>query len=143
MSFDLKISQGDLVIGADGDLAKVEGSDKLIQDILKMAMTPLGGNPFFTWYGCPLGKTLIGNVFDTKFIVSLATSQFKASMDNLKSLQDVQAQSSQPITAEEHIAAVQEVNITRNQVDPRFFRVWVSVVTKQFTRIQTNFNVTL
>ena len=39
MSFDIKISQGDLAIGSDGDLARVEDTDKLVQDVLKILMT--------------------------------------------------------------------------------------------------------
>ena len=41
MSFDFRIINGDLEIGTDGDLGKVEDTEKLIQEILKMAHTPL------------------------------------------------------------------------------------------------------
>lgn len=141
MSFDLKIQNGDLAIGKNGDLQSVENTEKLIQDILKMALTEIGGNVFFPWYGSPIGKTLIGNSFDTKFIAGFASQQLRKSLENLMSLQKFQAQNNQVVNPGEQIAAIEGIEVERNSVDPRFFRVFISVLSKSFTRVETGFNV--
>jgi hypothetical protein len=141
MSFDLKINNGDVAIGNNGDFAIVEDTEKLTQDILKVAITQAGGNPWFPWYGSLVSKTLLGSAYDTEFIVSMGQSQLNSAIENIRSLQTVQAKSSQPITAGEHIAAIEFINIDRNKTDPRFFKVSISVITKALTRVNTNFIV--
>jgi len=143
MSFDLQIINGDLAISNTGDLAIVEDTQKLIQDILKMCITQAGALPFYPWYGSAIGKTLIGNVYDDRFLTSTSTSQLTSSLNNLKSLQLEQAKTSQPITPGEHIAAIQNVVVQRSTNDPRYFAVFVSVITKALTKANTSFNVGL
>jgi hypothetical protein len=143
MSFDLKIVNGDLSLGSNKDLAKVENSEKLIQDILKICITPVGSNPYNPWYGSALSKGLIGNTLDDRFLKIMGSSQISSVLGNLKSLQQEQARTSQKITASEHIAAVEAANIERSQTDLRFFRVSISVVSKALTRVNTGFKVGL
>lgn len=143
MSFDLQIKNGDLQIGTDGDLQKVENTEKLVQDILKIALTPVGGNPFFPGYGSNISKNLIGNAFNSGFTSSIAEDQLRASLDNLINLQRIQANSGQRITAYEMLAAIQDVKVERNQTDPRFFKVIIKALTKAFTPANTSFTVTL
>jgi hypothetical protein len=140
MSFDLKISDGDLVIGSNGDLQQVTNTDKLIQDLLKIAITPLGGNPFYPWYGSPISKSLIGTSFSTDFIASVASSQLRSSLETLQKLQRAQA-AAQGMTALEQLAAIQEVRIERNMTDPRFFTVIIKALTKALTTVKTEFAV--
>ena len=71
MSFDLKLINGDLSI-KNGDMELVTGGDKLIQDILKISVTPAGANPFSLWYGSLIAKTLIGSHLDQDIIVESA-----------------------------------------------------------------------
>lgn len=141
MSFDLKIANGDLVIGSDGDIVQVSDSDKLVQDILKVLITPIGTNKFFPTYGSPISKTLIGNTYDFSFIGSVATNQINSSLNLLKQLQQIQINSGQKVTPKELISAIQDVNVERNQVDPRFFRVYVRVIDRSFTTQVAAFDV--
>ena len=67
MSYDFKITNGDWTIGSNGDFQKVENTEKLIQDVLKIIIFPLGKNIFFRWYGSPVAKTLVGTAFDMEF----------------------------------------------------------------------------
>lgn len=143
MSFDLKIEDGDLQIGTNGDLAVVENSEKLIQDILKILMTPLNGNVFFPWYGSPLSRSLIGSAFEGKFVASIATNQIRNGLETLKNLQEDQLTKGQFVSSREQIAAIQDVTVERNQIDPRRFRVFVSVLSKAFTTTRADFQVTL
>ena len=143
MSFDLKIDTGDLQVSTGGDLAVVEHSDKLIQDILKILMTPINGNRFFPWYGSPLSRSLIGAAFDGKFIASIATNQVRNALDTMKNLQEEQLNGGQFVSSREQIATIQDVTLERDIIDPRKFRVSITVLSKAFTTNRTQFQVTL
>lgn len=143
MSFDLKIKNGDLQISNTGDLQKVQDTDKLIQDILKIVTTPLGGNPFFPWYGSSISSSLIGNPFSFQFVGSMASSQIKESLETLRKWQNAQTSSGQTVSPAELLAAIQEVKVERNQIDPRYFRVVIKALTKAFTPAVTAFDVGL
>jgi hypothetical protein len=138
MSFDLKILDGDLVIGANGDLEKVQNTDKLIQDILKIAITPLGGNPFYPFYGSPISKNLVGSALSFTFSSSIASNQLKNSLETLQKLQKEQA-TFQAVSPYEMLAAVRNVSIERNQVDPRFFSIAIEALTKALSVVKTEF----
>ena len=51
MSYDLKLENGDLRISNTGDLILVIDNEKLLQDAIKILITPLGGNKTHPWYG--------------------------------------------------------------------------------------------
>ena len=143
MSFDLYIKSGDLVIGSNGDLKTIENTEKLVQDVLKMLLTPVGGNPFHAWYGSLIPSTLVGSPFDTEFILTMANSQIRSSLETLQNLQKVQTSSSQKVTASELLAAIKEVNIERNATDPRYFTIFISILTKALTSTETAINIRL
>jgi phage baseplate assembly protein W len=139
MSFDLKLFGGDLVI-QNGDLAIVEDSDKLTQDILKLVSTQLGSNPFFPAYGSPVSQVLIGTS-DVDFAQDVATQQLRASIERLKDLQQNQIKSNQIVTAEEQISAVQNVSIVQAKDDPRYYFVNLTVINKAFQSVPISFAV--
>lgn len=141
MSFDFKISQGDLSIGQDGGLTKVENTDKLIQDILKIVITPAGSNQFYPWYGSRVSKSLIGQVFDFEFLSTSASNQLQGALENLQKLQQEQSRQ-QRVTPSEQLAALREVRIERNQNDPRFFLIVISALTKALTEVNTSISIT-
>lgn len=143
MSFDLKIQNGDLQLGADNDLAKVENTEKLIQEIVKIISTPLGGNPFFSWYGSPVTKTLIGTAYSTRFISNIASNQLRSSLETLQKLQKAQLKSGQFVTPQEQLSAIQNVLVDRNSVDPRFFLIDITVLDKTFKSVPTYLRVSL
>jgi phage baseplate assembly protein W len=143
MSFDLKISQGDLTLDQDGDLEKVEESDKLVQDILKILMTPIGANVFFTWYGSPLSETAVGQVLDRTFVNSVVTQIIRSNLETLQKLQKQQSMGGQRVSANELLAAIQTVNINRNTVDPTYWSIFIQVLTKGLKSRTANLDVTL
>ena len=140
MSFDLKISKGDLVI-KNGQLQAVVDSEKLIQDILKMCLTTAGSNPIHPWYGSFISRTIVGNPNYSSMLVQIGKSQLTTALQNLKELQDIQVKSFQRVTADEQIAAIQDISITINRVDPRMFDVTVHVISKGLKPISTSFRV--
>jgi len=142
MSFDLKLKDRDIVIGSNGDLQKVEDSEKLIQDLLKIAITPLGANPLFPSYGCLISKSLAGAVIDSNITSSVASSQLRTAIETLQNLQKVQM-GTQRVSPAELIASIKNVSVLRNQIDPRFYRIFISVISRALTEENTNFDISL
>lgn len=140
MSFDLKITQGDLVI-KNSQLQTVIDSEKLIQDILKICLTSAGSNPLHPWYGSFISRTIVGNPLYNSVIIQIAQSQLNTALDNLKSLQAIQLKSFQRVSADEQISAILDISIVRNQIDPRLFDVRINALTKGMKPITTAFRV--
>lgn len=140
MSFDLKIVNGDLVI-ANGDLQTITDSGKLIQMILKICLTNVGSNPLNPGYGSFLSRTIIGNAMYTSTIIQIAKSQLTTCLNNLQSLQQMRVQSRQRMTADEQLAAISDISVVRNNVDPRLFNVIIKCMTKGYKPISTRFTV--
>ena len=140
MSFDLKIVNGDFVIG-NGNLKTVVDSEKLIQDILKMCLTTAGSNPIHPWYGSFISRTIVGNPNYTSILVQIAKSQLTTALQNLKDLQELQIKALQKISADEQIAAISDISVIRNEIDPRLFSIVISVLTKGLKPITTAFEV--
>lgn len=140
MSFDLKISKGDLVI-LNGRLQTVVDSEKLIQDILKMCLTTAGSNPIHPWYGSFISRTIIGNPNYSSILVQIGKSQLTTALQNLKELQDLQVKSYQRVSADEQISAIRDISIYRDEVDPRLYNVQVSVISKGLKPITTAFRI--
>lgn len=138
MSFDFKIQNGDLSIGSDGDLKQVENTDKLIQDILKIATTLRGSKPRYPFYGSLISSGLIGSAFPEDFANSYASNQLKDAVQTLSELQKIQ-EKTQYLSPQESIAAVKQVSIDRFIQDPRVFLVYISVINKAFTKVDAQF----
>jgi hypothetical protein len=141
MSYDIKISGGDLAI-QNSDLKKVFDSEKLIQDILKICLTTAGTNKFNPWYGSFLSKTIIGNPMDMPMIVQISKSQLNSSLENLKNLQEEQVRTFQYVSQDEQIAGILNISIVRNQSDPRLFDISIQAVSKGMKPVTTAFRVT-
>lgn len=140
MSFDLKISGGDLVI-KNGQLKSVIDSEKLIQDILKICLTTAGSNPIHPWYGSFISRTIVGNPNYNSMLIQIGKSQLNTALQNLKDLQDLQVKSFQRVSADEQIAAIQDISININNIDPRLFDVTVRVVSKGLKPVSTSFRI--
>ena len=130
MSFDLKIVNGELAINNTGDLASVENTEKLVQDVIKIISTEISSNPFFPWYGCPITQSLIGRAMESTFLSNVASVQLKTSLERLQTLQAEQLNNNQVVTPDEQIALIQNASVEQNTVDPRFYRIFVKVITK-------------
>lgn len=140
MSYDLKIRNGDLVLD-NGDLKIVIDSEKLIQDLLKIALTSAGSNPLQPWYGSFISRSLVGSTLGTNIIVQVAQSQLQNSIENLRTLQQSQIKSFQNVSPDELINSILDISIDRNSVDPRLFDVRIKVLSKGFKPISTAFTV--
>ena len=140
MSFDLKLSQGDLVI-QNGDLSTVSDTDKLIQDILKLCLTEVGSNPIQPWYGSFLSRTMIGTAVDVNVITNISRNQLNTALDNLKALQAAQVKTFQIMSAAEQISTILDISIIRNQVNPTLYEIYIKVLTKSLAPVNVSFQV--
>lgn len=140
MSFDLKVVNGDLVL-SNGDVGTITGNDKLVQDLLKIALTTAGSNVLQPWYGSLISRSLIGSYLDSNIIISVAKNQLQYAVENLKNLQNIQVSSGQKVTPDEQIAFINDISITRNTVDPRIFSVVIRVLSRSFGRVAASFVV--
>ncbi len=140
MSFDLKIINGDLVI-KNGELKKVEDSEKLIQDILKICLTTVGSNPIHPWYGSYLSKSIIGTSLDSGILQQISKSQLSKSLENLQNLQNAQIKTYQRMSGDEQIGAILDILVLRNPIDYRLFDVKISALSKGRKPITTAFKI--
>jgi len=140
MSYDLKISNGDLVLQS-GDFKTVRDGDKLLQDILKICLTTAGSNILQPWYGSFISRSLIGSALSTSVVLQVGQSQLQNAIENLRSLQAAQVKSFQRVTPDEQIGAIQDISIVRSPVDPTTFTVSVKVLSKGFRPITATFDV--
>lgn len=140
MSFDFRVVNGDLGIGQDGDLDKVEDTEKLIQDMLKIIVTPIGSNKFYPWYGSPITQSLVGMALDFEMMSTISSGQLQNSLESLQRLQQEQSKH-QRVTPFELLAAIKRVSIERNRTDPRFFLVIVEGLTRALTEANTQLTI--
>jgi len=138
MSFDLKIQDGDLSIGTDGDLKLVEKKDKLVQDLLKISTTTKGSKQKYPFYGSLISNSLIGSVLPEDFTNTYASSQLRESVQSLVEMQAIQ-EKYQYLSPEESIGAIREVSIQKFTSDPRYFLIYISVLNKAFTKVEAQF----
>jgi len=140
MSFDLALERGDIKISADGSMKTVSGNAKLRQDIIKILLTELGSNKFHPKYGSYIGALQIGHYADAKLISLDLESSARKALKNLMSLQRSQA-GKQNMTPGELIVDILKVSVARDQVDPRLYNIFVSVLTKRLTEVRSNVTV--
>lgn len=134
MSFDIKITSGDIAIGRDGDLDTVYDNDKLRQDIIKILLTKLGENKFHSNYGSKIGALEIGFVADQELVELDLQSSVEDAIRYLMRAQQVQ-QRRQYLTPGEVIIGIKNVVVERDLLDPRMYNVYISVYTKKLTVI--------
>ena len=140
MSFDLKIKNGDISLNRDGSITTVVGNNKLRQDILKILLTDLGSNKYHKRYGSYIGRLNIGDISDNMLIsLDLERSAMNA-VKNLMVLQRFQAKR-QGLSPGEIIVDINNISVTRDDLDPRLYNVTVSVMTREITDFTTSLSV--
>jgi hypothetical protein len=140
MSFDLKLINGDFSL-KNGQLETAVDSEKLIQDILKICLTPAGANPIHPEYGSFISKTLIGSSLDPSIIIQVGKSQLSNCLENLKNLQSLQVKSFQRVTADEQISSVSNIIVAFSEIDPRLINVEIRVFSKGLKPLTVRFKI--
>ena len=134
MSFDLSLAKGDLVLGADNDLAKVREGSKLVQDILKLLFTPLGSDPYFLTKGSTLTTDNIGETVNDQFMLDRARASILNTLKQLQTIQQVQALT-QTVTPEETLKEINEVSVARDEQELRQYNIRIVITTGAYSVI--------
>ena len=127
-------SVSDLTLLGDPDRAVfVKNEPKLAQDFLRMLLTPIGSNPYYTWLGTSL-VDLPGSKFDVRAVESALVSQIANAAAALKNLQAQQLSiASQAVTAKEMIESVSSITVNQSPTDSRVLLVAIELYTKNHT----------
>ena len=128
MSFDLALSKGDLAIGADGDLRKVRGTEKVTQDVLKVLHTPLGSNPYFPRIGNSLTALNIGENLNDQFAQTRVETSVTQAIEIVQNVQRNQ-ELRQILTPEEKIAQIADISASIDPNEPRQYNISVIALT--------------
>lgn len=140
MSFDLKIVKGDIAISRDGRLDVVTGNSKLKQDIIKIMLTDLGENKYHPSYGSATGALQVGSVLDAEMMSLDLSASAEQAVRKIMSMQRSQSRR-QFLSPSEVILDVANVSVERDQVDPRLYNIFISVITEQLDNITENVTV--
>jgi len=135
MSYDLKIINGDLAISNSGSLETVNQNSKIIQDIKKLLLTDLGSNKYHPNYGSPLGENSVGDIQDEKFLQLNIKNSIEKSINRLISLQRNQLKY-QYVSPAETIMYIKDINVFRDNADPRMWSIFVSVVAQDLSEVE-------
>jgi hypothetical protein len=84
---------------------------------------------------------MIGNPQYTGAIVQIAKSQINTCLQNIMTLQKIQLQNLQQLSADEQLGAILGISVVRNTIDARLFSISISVSTKGFKNITPSFTV--
>ena len=142
MSFDLTLNKGDIKIDKTGEVSVVTSNSKLRQDIIKILLTETGDNKFHPDYGSEVGSLKIGSTSDARLVeADLNTSANKA-LRNLMALQRSQSRRQQ-LSPGEVIVQILDVSVVKDELDPRMYNIFVSVLTQALDEVKSNITVRL
>ena len=141
MSFDIKLTNGDIVLDTEGDVQTVANEFKLIQDVLKMLFTATGDNVLHPWYGTPLLSRVIGQSYDLELLQAEIQSGIEYGINNLTTLQGLQERDNQFVTPRELIASLEDVGAIIDEIDPRKLAITVKIRARSNETISETFLV--
>lgn len=122
MSFDLRLQNGDIALGADADFDTVTNGAKLVQDVIKMITTPLGSNRFQQAIGSLINKRLVGQILNAQNTITVLQSSVEEALITLQKLQKQQAQT-QALSPSETLIQINSIDVQRDSVEPRQLNV--------------------
>lgn len=130
MSFDLKLTNGDISFKSDGTAETVLKEEKLIQDLLKIIFTPVGSHKKQPWYGSALLSNAVGRADDFSIVNRDIQASISNAIKNLQALQGFQEKDGQFIAPEEFLFSVEDIYATKDPNDPRAIVVKIRVLTR-------------
>lgn len=142
MSFDLKLTNGDMEIAQSGAVELVFNIAKCSQDILKIVFTPTNSHILHKWYGSPLSAKVAGKVFSQDILESEIQNSVLYALKNLKTLQDLQEKDGQFISPQEAIIRIQDISVSLDPSDPRQVYIGIRVMSKSGSVIEESFSIT-
>ena len=139
MSFDIQLSDGDIIFDTAGNLTCVTDTNKLAQDIMKILYTTVGADPFNSFYGSWLTDESIGSTI----LPGTLTMQAETSIsDSLLMLQQNQAEQKlyQVVTTAEILASIADLSVIQSIDDARQYNVLLTILSLDLTPITLEFH---
>ena len=121
MSFDIKLVDGDIEFGPDGDFVRVEGREKLEQDLGKILLTRIGQDPGDSRYGTEL-QDLLGRRLDQQILEGVVGKSVRLAVNFLQSLQFVQS-TEQEVSFDEIIGDIEALEVRQ----PSFQKIQITL----------------
>lgn len=143
MSFDLKLTNGDIVVMRTGALELVSELDKLSQDVVKIIVTPTGTVEAHPWYGSPLEINLVGKAVPTNIIESELSSSVNYAIKNLQTLQQLQEKTGQFLSPKEAISRITKIDIVADPSDARRVVIIIQIRTRSGEILEESVGVSL
>ena len=140
MSFDLKISKGDISLQRDGSLSLVSKNSKLRQDMVKIILTDLGENKFHKNYGSAVGRLNIGSYSSRDVVDMDIRVSVESALKKLMSLQKAQARK-QFVSPGEMLVKILNVSAERDFSDPRLYNVYISILTGELNEVREGLTI--
>lgn len=120
--FVFSVYENDAQFTSGKQIRLLEGTDKLIQGILKILLTPLGSSLEDSGYGTNLDSG-VGSKLQQENYADLRTGVFNA----LEHYQQMNQDNDNP---DEIIQEIDEVKAVRDDIDPRVILIYISVITQ-------------
>lgn len=134
MSFDLKIKSGDISLESSGEISVVFGNQKIRQDVVKIILTKIGENRFHPQYGSNTGQLQIGTILDQALVEEDLRQSAQSAIRYLMQLQREQSRK-QLLSSSEIILDIKNLQIERDEADPRLYNIFISVLTQKLESI--------
>ena len=141
MSFDIRLTDGDIQLGGNGDVDRVVDSDKLAQDVIKLLNTTIGSDPLNPNYGSTLTSSNIGQaIASPDNMAAQAQAVISQGLDQLIALQGLQ-RTIQTVTDAETILDFDAPVVEIDPIEPRQFNITVNAISRDLTPITIAFVV--
>jgi hypothetical protein len=141
MSFDIRLVDGDIQLGGNGDVDRVVDSDKLAQDVIKLLNTTIGSDPLNPNYGSTLTSSDIGQAIASPTnMAAQAQIVIAQGLDQLIAIQGLQ-RSIQTVTDAETILDFDTPVVELDPIEPRQFNIRVNAISRDLTPITVAFIV--
>lgn len=121
------VTEHDFRYDSKGDPIFTGGLPLLVQEVEKLVFTIKGSNIFYTWYGTSISD-LIGSkiVRGGRFIETQLASEISGALATYKNIKEQQARY-QPVSEQEALLRVQNIEVQQDQFDPTYFRVTIAL----------------
>jgi len=141
MSFDIRLVNGDIQLGGNGDVDRVVDSEKLAQDVIKLLNTTIGSDPLNPNYGSTLTSSDIGQAIASPTnMAAQAQAVIAQGLDQLIAIQGLQ-RSIQTVTDAETIMDFDAPVVEIDPIEPRQFNIIVNAISRDLTPIAIAFTV--
>lgn len=120
-----------------GSLAKVQGHDLLLQEVMKIVYTVLGSNVFHTWYGTNVVTSIGKKLSSSGIVQNMILSEINDAFRRWQTIKRQQEETiGQLVSDEEYPFRISGVTIQQSDEDPTVFVVNTDVYSRSNKKIE-------